>query len=289
MTTDKNLDANLDSDLVAGGFDSGQLADLERIACELAVQAGRLIVDERPRGLGVAATKSSDTDVVTVMDQRSEAFLHERIAALRPSDGLLGEEGAKYEGTSGITWVVDPIDGTVNYLYEIPAYAVSVAACIGDVPDGQWSTVAGAVYNPVTDELFHARSGGGAYLRRGDHEQALSVSVERELGRSLTGTGFGYDADWRGEQGAVVARLLPKVRDIRRIGSAALDLCFVGAGRLDLYYESGLNPWDQAAGQLVAIEAGAVVQGRHGDAPGKDLVVAGPASLVAELKRLLPI
>ncbi len=270
-----------------GGSNAGDLADLERIACELAVQAGRLIVDERPRGLGVAATKSSDTDVVTVMDQRSEAFLHERLAELRPHDGLLGEEGAEQRGTSGITWVVDPIDGTVNYLYEIPAYAVSIAACIGEVPGGAWSTVAGAVYNPITGELFHARSGGGAFLRRGDHEESLSISTERELARSLTGTGFGYDAEWRGEQGAVVARLLPKVRDIRRIGSAALDLCFVGAGRLDVYYESGLNPWDQAAGQLVAIEAGGVVQGRGDDAPGKDLVVAGPAGLVADLKDVL--
>ncbi len=279
MTTDTQHDT--------ARFSPDELVELERVARELAVQAGRLIVDERPRGLGVAATKTSVTDVVTVMDQRSETFLHERLAELRPDDGLLAEEGAQHSGTSGITWVVDPIDGTVNYLYEIPAYAVSIAACVGSVPDGQWSTVAGAVYNPITDELFHARSGGGAFLRRGDHEESLSVSTERVLGRSLTGTGFGYDADWRGEQGAVVARLLPKVRDIRRIGSAALDLCFVGAGRLDVYYESGLNPWDQAAGQLVVLEAGGVVQGRGADAPGKDLVVAGPAGLVAELKQLL--
>lgn len=266
---------------------TAELAELERIACELAVQAGRLIVDERPRGLGVAATKTSDTDVVTVMDQRSEAFLHERLAALRPDDGLLGEEGASHEGTSGITWVVDPIDGTVNYLYEIPAYAVSVAACIGDVPGGAWSTVAGAVYNPVTDELFHARSGGGAFLRRGEREESLTVSTERVLGRSLIGTGFGYDAAKREQQGAVVARLIGRVRDIRRIGSAALDLCYVGAGRLDVYYESGLNPWDQAAGQLVVTEAGGVVQGRGDHAAGTDLVVAGPAASVGELKDLI--
>ena len=265
-----------------------ELATLEQMACELATSAGRLIVDERPRGLGVAATKSSDTDVVTVMDQRSEAFLHERLAQLRPDDGLLGEEGASHEGSSGITWVVDPIDGTVNYLYEIPAYAVSIAACIGDVRHGgAWSTVAGAVYNPITDELFHAHVDGGAFLRRGTDVQSLSVSSERELAKALTGTGFGYEAAKREQQGALMASLIGQVRDIRRIGSAALDLCSVGAGRLDLYYESGLNPWDQAAGQLIVLEAGGVVAGRGDSAPDKDLVVAGPAVLVAALKRLL--
>lgn len=266
------------------------LVALEQIACDLALAAGRLIVDERPRGLGVAATKSTPTDVVTVMDQRSEAFLHERLAQLRPDDGLLGEEGASHDGTSGVTWVVDPIDGTVNYLYEIPAYAVSVAACVGDVRSGgAWSTIAGAVYNPVTDELFHARAEGGAFLRRGTDVQRLSCSRERELSTSLTGTGFGYDAAKRERQGAVLLGLIGKVRDIRRAGSAALDLCSVGAGRLDLYYESGLNPWDQAAGQLVVVEAGGVVQGRGDGPPNQDLVVAGPAGLVAELKALLPV
>lgn len=264
------------------------LVELEQIACDLAVAAGRLIVDERPEGLGVAATKSSDTDVVTVMDQRSEAFLHQRLAELRPDDGLMGEEGASSPGTSGITWVVDPIDGTVNYLYEIPAYAVSIAACVGDVTTvGAWRTVAGAVYNPVTDELFHARSGGGAILRRGERVHRLAVSSERELGHALTGTGFGYDSANRKRQGDVVAQIVGQVRDLRRIGSAALDLCFVGAGRLDVYYESGLNPWDQAAGQLVVTEAGGVVQGRGSDAPNKDLVVAGPVLLVDALKALL--
>lgn len=266
------------------------LTELEQIAQDLAMAAGRLIVDERPRGLGVAATKSSETDVVTVMDQRSEAFLHEQLAALRPDDGLLGEEGASHDGTTGITWVVDPIDGTVNYLYEIPAYAVSIAACVGDVSTvGAWRTVAGAVYNPITDELFHARAGGGAFLRRGDQVQQLAVSDETQLGHALTGTGFGYDSDKRVQQGAVVARIVGQVRDLRRIGSAALDLCFVGAGRLDVYYESGLNPWDQAAGQLIVVEAGGVVEGRGIEAPNKDLVVAGPAALVDAVKGLLPV
>lgn len=266
------------------------LTELEQIARDLATAAGRLIVDERPRGLGVAATKSSDTDVVTVMDQRSEAFLHEQLVVVRPDDGLLGEEGASHDGTTGITWVVDPIDGTVNYLYEIPAYAVSIAACVGDVSTvGAWRTVAGAVYNPITDELFHAKSGGGAFLRRGDQVQQLVVSDETQLSQALTGTGFGYDADKRVQQGAVVARIVGQVRDLRRIGSAALDLCFVGAGRLDVYYESGLNPWDQAAGQLVVLEAGGVVEGRRTEAPNKDLVVAGPAVLVDAIKGLLQV
>ncbi len=263
-------------------------ATLERIACDLAREAGRLIVDERPRGLGVAATKSSATDVVTVMDQRSEELLRSRLEQLRPQDGLLGEEGATRESESGITWVVDPIDGTVNYLYEIPAYAVSVAACVGDVTgtSGDWHTVAGAVYNPVTDELFHAHEGGGAFLRRGDQVHGLSVSSQRELAQALTGTGFGYDAGVRERQGAVAARIVGRVRDLRRIGSAALDLCSVGAGRLDVYYEAGLNAWDRAAGQLVVTESGGVLRVLPGG-DGRELIVAGPSVLVQRLEELL--
>ncbi|TWE12970.1 inositol monophosphatase family protein [Rudaeicoccus suwonensis] len=264
------------------------LSTLERIACELATEAGRLIVEERPRHVDVAATKSTGTDVVTVMDQRSEELLRTRLEELRPQDGLLGEEGGSKESSSGITWVVDPIDGTVNYLYDIPAYAVSVAACVGDVSvAGAWHTVAGAVINPVTGELFHARQGGGAFLRRGEELTLLNVSGQRDLALSLLGTGFGYAAQKRREQISVVAAIIGEVRDIRRIGSAALDLCSVAAGRLDVYYESGLNAWDQAAGQLIVTEAGGVVRGRHGAPAGKELVIAGPDPLVTDLAALI--
>ncbi|KYH44149.1 inositol monophosphatase family protein [Branchiibius sp. NY16-3462-2] len=264
------------------------LGTLETICRELAVQAGELIVRERPEHLAVADTKSSATDVVTIMDRRSEQLLQEQLRARRPEDGILGEEGASVEGTSGITWIVDPIDGTVNYLYDIPAYAVSVAACVGD-PRGEWESVAGAVFNPVSGELFHARRGGGAFLRSTGADPsvtALFVSGEQDLGQALTGTGFGYDAAKRAQQAQILTRVLPQVRDIRRAGSAALDLCAVAAGRLDVYYESGLNAWDRAAGQLIVTEAGGVVRGA-GAQPSRDLTLAGPAVLVEALHDVL--
>jgi len=265
-----------------------ELTSLAQIACTVAIEAGRLVVDERPEGLGVARTKSTDTDVVTVMDQRSEDLLRRRLGEMRPDDGLLGEEGAARDSGSGVTWVVDPIDGTVNYLYELPGYAVSVAACVGDVSTpGRWQPVAAAVFNPLSEELFHAHAGGGAFLRSGGREHRLSVSTRTRLARSLVSTGFGYDPQVRAAQGQLLAGLLPLIRDVRRAGSAAIDLCHVAAGRLDIYYESGLNPWDLAGGQLVVTEAGGVVTGRDGAPAGKDLVVAGPAGLVHDLHALI--
>lgn len=253
---------------------------LRGIARGLAMAAGELIVTERPDRLGVAATKSSDTDVVTIMDQRSEAFLHDRIAELRPNDGVLGEEGAAKEGTSGLTWIVDPIDGTVNYLYSHPFYAVSVAVVVGDVTteDG-WETVAAAVSAPVLGETYSAAVGAGASVESRDRVRELQIVEPASLDLALIGTGFGYASKKRAAQAEVVASLLPKVRDIRRGGSAALDLCFVAAGRLDGYYESGINPWDRAAGQLIAAEAGAIVSGGSTPKPNKELTVAAAGNI----------
>ena len=237
------------------------LAALEDVACRVVTEAGRLVVDERPAELGVSA-KSSATDPVTVMDQRSQELVLRRLAELRPDDGVLGEEEGGRRGTSGVTWVVDPIDGTVNYLYDLPAYAVSLAAVVGDPSSpGEWQPLAGAVLSPATGELFHAHRGGGARLTTGRGTRSLQVTAADELAFALVGTGFGYAADLRARQGALLTELLPQVRDIRRLGSAALDLCFLGAGRLDAYYETGLNAWDRAAGELVAVEAGAVLGG----------------------------
>ncbi|UUZ46068.1 inositol monophosphatase family protein [Janibacter limosus] len=251
-------------------------AELARIALTVAVEAGRLVVDERPVGLGVAETKSSATDVVTVMDQRSRDHLLARLGELRPRDGFAGEERGARASDSGITRVVDPIDGTVNYLYEIPAYAVSVAAAVGDPGvDGAWQPVAGAVVNPVTGERYTAWAGGGAWRSIGDAQPRRLQVRETSLGQALCGTGFGYDADRRAWQAAVLSHVLPQVRDIRRLGSAALDLCRVAEGSLDVYYERGLNPWDMAAGWLVATEAGALVSDLHGRAPGAELTLAG--------------
>ena len=236
-------------------------AELERVACDVARAAGRLVVEERPARIGVSA-KSTVTDPVTVMDQRSQELLLRLIAEQRPDDGVLGEEEGGAAGSSGLTWVVDPIDGTVNYLYDIPAYAVSVAAVVGDpTRTGAWSAVAGAVFNPVADELFHAHRGGVARLTTTSGVRTVRATGATELAMALVGTGFSYAPEERRRQAAALVELLPRVRDIRRHGSAALDLCAVACGRLDAYYEARLNPWDRAAGELVAIEAGAVVGG----------------------------
>jgi myo-inositol-1(or 4)-monophosphatase len=270
------------------------LRELEDLAIAAARAAGRFIVQERPRSLGVLDTKSSINDIVTVMDQQSEALLRDHLLGARPDDAILGEEGGASEGTSGITWVIDPIDGTVNYLYEIPAYCVSVAAVIGDSGTaGQWRPIAGAICNPITTEIFHARVGGGAHVLQGDDDTAIGVNSVEVLLQSLVATGFGYRPEVRARQGEVLAAILPEIRDIRRGGSAALDLCAVACGRVDAYYESGLNPWDLAAGWLIASEAGALVSGLNNLGPGQAAVVAaGPGihgSLLSRLEALAPL
>jgi myo-inositol-1(or 4)-monophosphatase len=268
-----------------------ELAALERLCVELAVTAGRFIRDKRPDRLGVAETKSTDTDIVTVMDRRSEELLHRLILEARPDDGILGEEGADVDGTSGLTWVIDPIDGTVNYLYDIPAYAVSVAVVVGDASgEGTWSPVAGAVSDPSLRLVHHARRGSGAWTIPEATDETtpprrLAVSSEHRLGRTLLATGFGYAADVRARQAEVLTRVLPLVRDIRRIGSAALDLVRVADGSVDAYAESGINAWDLAAGWLIVEEAGGVVVGRDG-APGKALTVAAGPALVDQVRPL---
>jgi myo-inositol-1(or 4)-monophosphatase len=276
---------------------AGELAELEQLAVDAATEAGRFILEDRPAELGVAKTKSSATDVVTVMDQQAEQLLRRRITAARPHDAIVGEEAAAKDGSSGVTWLIDPIDGTVNYLYDIPAYCVSVAAVTGDASTaGAWRPVAAAVCNPNTGEVFHARLGGGARLTggRGTPPKGVPVAVSgvTELGQALTGTGFGYLAEVRRRQGAVAAALLPHVRDLRRAGSAALDLCAVASGHLDAYFESGLNPWDLAAGWLIATEAGALVTGLRSAGPAASMTVAaGPgvhAQLVQRLEELVP-
>lgn len=266
---------------------------LESLAVALAEEVGAMIRDERPDGLGVAHTKSTDLDVVTVMDTRAEVLLRERIAARRPDDGVLGEEAGLTEGTSGLSWVLDPIDGTVNYLYDLPAYAVSVAVVVGDPTiAGAWAPVAAAVINPRTDELFHARAGGGAFLKTRGRSLRLQVSDLQDLGSALLATGFSYDRAVRRVQAAVVADLLPRVRDIRRMGAAALDMCHVAAGRVDGYWERGTHVWDIAAGVLIVTEAGGVASGfTESSPPSQELVVtAGPTLqpvLRAEVERLV--
>ena len=267
---------------------TGLETSLREIAVEVAAAAGRLIRDERPADLGVEATKTSPVDVVTRMDLASEELIRDLLAQRRPDDGLLGEEGGLQAGTSGLTWVCDPIDGTVNYLYGVSGYAVSIAVVTGQPTPQAWEEVAGAVYDPVRDLMFCAARGQGAQVRDGSGTaRALSGPADVPLSRALVGTGFGYLPARRASQARVLAGLLPRIRDIRRLGSAALDLCALADGRIDAYYERGLQPWDQAAGVLVAREAGAVVSGLHGLRPGEEFVLGAAPGLHDTLGALL--
>ncbi|MFB7505477.1 inositol monophosphatase family protein [Streptomyces broussonetiae] len=256
--------------------------DLLELAQEAARRAGELLRDGRPADLAVAKTKTSPIDVVTEMDIAAEKLITDLIAGRRPDDGFLGEEGASAEGTSGVRWVIDPLDGTVNYLYGLPTWAVSIAA----QQDGE--TVAGVVAAPMRGETYHAVRGGGAWTTGAwAGERSLACRPAPPLDQALVSTGFNYVTEVRAHQAEVAARLIPLLRDIRRSGSAAIDLCDVACGRLDGYYERGLNAWDFAAGDLIAREAGALVGGRRGELPSRDLTVAGSPGVFEPLQGLL--
>ncbi|AWE52881.1 inositol monophosphatase family protein [Streptomyces nigra] len=259
-----------------------QPSDLLTLAREAARRAGDLLRDGRPADLAVAATKSSPIDVVTEMDIAAEKLITDVISGRRPQDGFLGEEGAATEGTSGVRWVIDPLDGTVNYLYGLPTWSVSIAA----ERDGE--TVAGVVAAPMRGETYYAVRGGGAWATGPwEGERRLTCRPTAPLDQALVSTGFNYVSEVRTHQAEVARRLIPLLRDIRRSGSAAIDLCDLAAGRLDGYYERGLNAWDVAAGDLIAREAGAVTGGRPGERPSRDLTVAATPGVFEPLQRLL--
>jgi len=298
--------------------DAGELLTL---AAKTAAAAARLLADEgaqaRPE---VVETKSSLTDVVTAMDRRAEALITEQIRAARPGDAILGEEGGETHGAPApgqpdggapaaeVRWIVDPLDGTVNYLYGLSDWAVSIAAEVAG------TIVAGVVAVPLHGETFLAVRGQGAWRRTdsglhsavgsgavrsgavgsgavgsgpggsgADGDTALRCNRGVPLGQALVGTGFGYLPGRRRVQGEVVSALLPQIRDIRRGGSASVDLCMVAAGRLDAFYERGLNYWDYAAGALIAAEAGARVTGLAGRPPGSSMTVAAGPGLYEQL------
>jgi len=278
------------------------------IAVGAALEAGQLLASKEGR-VEVAATKSSPTDVVTEMDGRAEELIRARILVARPDDAILGEEGGQVEGAADAParWVVDPLDGTVNYLYGLHDWAVSIADEVDWEEGGEVGRkiVAGAVYVPMRGELFTAVRGEGAWLEStrssgtagGPGESAIPDSTfERiplrcrpgvPLDQALIATGFGYRAQRRTVQGEVVAALLPRIRDIRRNGVASADLCAVAAGRLDGYYERGLNYWDYAAGALIAAEAGAVVGDSKGGPPSPSMTVAAGPGLFGPLRDAL--
>jgi len=288
--------------------DAGELLAL---AAKTAAAAARLLADEgaqaRPE---VVETKSSLTDVVTEMDRRAEALITEQIRAARPGDAILGEEGGETHGAAApgqpdggtpaaeVRWIVDPLDGTVNYLYGLSDWAVSIAAEVAG------TIVAGVVAVPLHGETFLAVRGQGAWRRTdsgphsaigsgavgsgaigsgADGDSALRCNRGVPLGQALVGTGFGYLPGRRRVQGEVVSALLPQIRDVRRGGSASVDLCMVAAGRLDAFYERGLNYWDYAAGALIAAEAGARVTGLAGRPPGSSMTVAAGPGLYEQL------
>lgn len=255
-----------------------QFADLaESIALEAAALAAR----RRAEGVEVADRKSSIVDVVTAADREVEALIRARIADARPDDAFHGEESGSARGASGFTWVVDPIDGTVNYLYGSSDYGVSIGVVRGDPDPMTWEPVAGVVVAPATGTVFRAAVGQGA-TRDG---VPLTVGSPASLAETLVATGFGYTADRRRDQVAVLAGLIGEVRDIRRGGAASLDCCAVGAGVVDAYYERGINPWDMAGGALVAQEAGATI--RIWEAGGtRSFLFASPA-VADELEALV--
>lgn len=269
------------SDVCQGGAvieTRDDIADLMSVAARLATETGELIREGRAHAR-VAGTKSATADIVTQMDLAAESHLASRLAQWRPRDGLLGEEGAAVASTSGITWIVDPIDGTVNYLYGLPHYAVSVAAVRGEPVPGRWTALAGAVHDG-SGTLWTAGRGHGAWR---DGERLVRAGGPALEG-TLLATGFQYIAARRQAQGRIVAQLLPRVRDIRRLGAASVDLCLVAAGELDAYYEHGLNPWDFAAGALICQEAGVRVGSVDGGEPTSQLLIAAMESSWEDLR-----
>jgi myo-inositol-1(or 4)-monophosphatase len=267
-----------------------EAAKLRDLAVSVAREAGRLLTSREGR-VEVAATKSSPTDVVTEMDRQSEELIRSRILAARPSDAILGEEGGLIgnAGNAQVLWVIDPLDGTVNYLYGLHDWAVSIAAEVEWVEGGEVGRkiVAGAVYVPKRDEMFSAARGGGAQLESGGTKSVLHCNSGVPLEQALVGTGFGYLEARRKVQGEVIAALLPRLRDIRRIGVASADLCAVATGRLDGFYERGLNYWDWAAGALVASEAGALVGGLNDKPVSESMAVAAGPGLFESLTTAL--
>ena len=247
---------------------------LLQLALKIANDAGNFLVD-RPASWDLTV-KSTAIDIATQMDLASEKLIVAAILAARPDDGIIGEEGASRESKSGITWVIDPVDGTVNYFYGLPGWSVSIAA-----KDAS-GTLVGVVHSPTVNSTWHASKGGGAFL----NDVKIACNDPIELNRALLSTGFAYDVNVRSEQLKIVNALLPQIRDLRRIGSAAVDICHVATGLVDGYFETGLFEWDLAAAQLIAQEAGAIVSTRVWH--GLNLTVAAGPDLYLALNAQIP-
>lgn len=269
------------------------LLGLRDLALRIAREVAPIPADAQPRvpqarSMGTA-TKSSELDLVTELDKATETAIVNFLARERPHDGILGEEGAASPSSSGYTWVIDPIDGTVNYFYGHPTWAISLG-----VLDSDGEPVVGVVHAPQLDETFVAARGSGAFLiSAGEWIELQQPPAEDDLSLALLGTGFPYDRERRLAMAAVFASFSPRVRDLRRIGCASIDICYVAAGRMHGYYERDTQPWDRAAAFAVAREVGlqTLVFGQPDNlSVGRNLaVVAMPglsATLVAELAAL---
>ena len=251
--------------------------ELLALATTLAADAAVLLLDGLDRHRVEVSTKSSPTDMVTEIDRASEALIVAGIRAARPQDGIVGEEGADHPGTSGVRWLIDPVDGTTNYVYAFPGFAVSIAAeYVGE-------TIAGVVHDPMHRDVYAAARNGGA-TRNGE---PIHASTNDDLTTALVGTGFSYEPARRLRQAHVLTQVLPHIRDIRRMGAAAVDLCSVACGRLDAFYERGLGPWDLAAGALIAQEAGARVGDLDGGPASGHFALASAPGLFDPLRALL--
>lgn len=249
------------------------LAVAEPLALEVASHLRTSLAGDGP----AISTKSTPTDLVTELDRWSEQHITASLLAARPDDSVQGEEGAHVVGSSGVTWSVDPIDGTVNFVHGIPGFCVSIAALVG----GQ--AVAGVVTSPLHGETFTATLGGGAHC----NGAPIACASPASLDRAVVATGFGYDPVRRVRQAEVVAKVIGQIADVRRFGAAAIDLCWVACGRVDAYWEVGLNPWDHNAGALIAREAGATVTGLDQPEPSEHFTLAAAPEIWQDLQALL--
>ncbi len=272
---------NKSSEADGNGGDPGDsavsAAGLAPLALRAAEEAANLVRAATASGRLVANTKSSTTDLVTATDKASEELLVEILLSARPDDGVFGEEGSSIEGTSGVRWILDPIDGTTNFVYDHPGYSVSVAAEI----DG--TIAVGVVVDIVGDDIYHATIGGGAFR----NDTPIRVGSAEDLARSVVATGFNYRTEVRVHQAQVLATLLPELADFRRMGSCAMDLCSVASGRVDAYFERGVQPWDHAAGALIAREAGAVVANLRDGDPDNFMCLAANPTIFGQLRSRL--
>ena len=255
-----------------------QLAgELLVLARDIATRVGDVALAGRRRGLQNVETKSTTTDMVTEHDKATEREIVATLQRVRPHDAIVGEEGGTHDGSSGITWFIDPIDGTTNFLYDLPMWTVSIG-----VHDRQ-GALCGVVYAPALRETYTAVRGGGAHL----NGHSISCSSVGDLAQALVGTGFNYSPENRLKQAHRFPHMIDKIRDVRRLGSASLDLCFVACGRYDAYFEEHLFPWDLAAGALIAAEAGALVEERNDDSRTASAVLAANASLFPQIRTLV--